>query len=259
MSQDQLVRVTGIPYLAPSRTTHSTILDYAHIIEDPLGIDVDGLIWSFNCIGMDVNPVDNCVDFLGLTKRFDSPSSAPGFSFVVQGGVTCKPFGFDMNDPGLRSAFDAIESTGVSTGLSYTVFSTAQDLTGGVAVPPTTALGLLEALRLLPVRRDSRSSTWVPAWSARPQPRARSSTTVASCTTVLGTPIAVSAGYETKTADILDPEQVAYVSGAVVLARSDVVLQSSLNQSNNDAVVLYERLYMAAVDCLVGKVKVKVY
>ena len=29
--------------------------------------------------------------------------------------------------------------------------------------------------------------------------------------------------------------------------------------TTNDAVALYERLYMAAVDCLIGKVKVKVY
>ena len=153
MSQDQLVRSTAIPYLAPSRVTHSTILDYAHIIEDPLGIDVSGLVWSFNCIGMDVNPVDQCSAFTALTKRWDSPSSGDGASFVVQGGVTCKPFGFDWNDPALKRAFDAIESTGVSTGLSYTVFTDAVDLTGGAAVPPVTATRAAGVLRVLAVRR----------------------------------------------------------------------------------------------------------
>ena len=78
-------------------------------------------------------------------------------------------------------------------------------------------------------------------------------------TTVLGTPVAVSAGYETKTADILDPEQWAYVTGEVVLARSEAQQQSALDTNTNEAVVLYERIYMAAVDCLIGKVKVKVY
>jgi hypothetical protein len=258
MSQDQLVRITGVPYLAPSRVTHSTILDYAHIIEEPLGIDVDGLIWSYNCIGMDVNPLDDCADFLTLTKRFDSPSSGAGSSFVVQGGVTCKPFGFDMNDPALRKAFDAIEATGVSTGLSYTVFTGAVDLTGGVAVPPNTALGLLESYGYLKYAGEPIIHLG-PGMVSQAAAQGAIVNNGGKLSTVLGTPIAVSAGYETKTGDILDPEQVAYVTGAVVLARSEVVLQSSLNQSNNDAVVLYERLYMAAVDCLVGKVKVKVY
>ena len=254
----ELIRVTGIPYLAPSRTTHSTILDYAHIIEQPLGIDVEGLVWSFNCIGMDVNPVDQCSAFTALTKRWDSPSSGDGASFVIQGGVICKPFGFDWNDPALKRAFDAIEATGVSTGLSYTVFTTATDLTGGVAVPPITALGLLEAYGY--ARYAGQPIIHLgPGMISQAAAQGAIVNNGGRLTTVLGTPVAVSAGYETKTADILDPEQWAYVTGEVVLARSEAQQQSALDTNTNDAVVLYERIYMAAVDCLIGKVKVKVY
>jgi hypothetical protein len=78
-------------------------------------------------------------------------------------------------------------------------------------------------------------------------------------TTALGTPIAVSGGNETKTADKLDQDQWAFVTGAVVLARSPITLVNELNRSTNDLVVLYERMYVAGIDCLNAKVKVKVY
>ena len=254
----ELVRITGVPYLAPSRVSHSTILDYAHIIEQPMGLDAQGLVWSYNCIGMDVNPLDDCGDFTTLTKRFDSPSSGDGASFVVQGGVTCKPFGFNMNDPALRAAWDAIEATGVSTGLAYTVFTTATDLTGGTAVPPVTALGLLESYGYLKYAGEPIIHLG-PGMVSQAAAQGAIVNNGGKLSTVLGTPVAVSAGYETKTGGVLDPEQWAYVTGAVVLARGEVVLQSALDTNTNDAVALYERLYMAAVDCLIGKVKVKVY
>jgi hypothetical protein len=38
-----------------------------------------------------------------------------------------------------------------------------------------------------------------------------------------------------------------------------VTLESELNRTTNDVTVLYERLYVAGIDCLLGKVKVKVF
>jgi hypothetical protein len=76
--------------------------------------------------------------------------------------------------------------------------------------------------------------------------------------TLLGTPVAVSVGNESKTAGKLDADQWAFVTGAVVLVRSEAVLASDIDRTTNDQTVLYERLYVAAVDCLNVKAKVKV-
>jgi hypothetical protein len=253
----QLLR-TGIPYLAPSRVPRGSILDYAHIVEDALWLDPEGLIWSYNCIGIDVNPVDDCADFTTLTKRFDTPSSADGASFVIQGGVVCKPFGFNGDDPALRKAFDAQEPEGVSQGLYHTVFSGAVDITPAAAVSPVIALGLLEGYGHLKYAGEPIIHLGPGVVS---QLAANNSITVSNgqIHTALGTPVAVSTGYESKTADKLDAEQWAFVTGAVVLGRSDPVLQNEIDRATNDITVLYERLYVAAVDCVIGKVKVKVY
>lgn len=256
MSQMQVVRST-IPYQAPSRTPRGSILDYAHVVEGVGLNDAEGLVWSYNCIGMEVDAVD-CAAFLGLTKRFDGPSSTDGGMFVIQGGMMCKPFGFNPNDPGIRKAFDAREPEAVSTGLFETVFTDAADLTGGVAVPPVTALGLLEAYGYLDYAGQPILHLG-PGMISQAAAQGAIVNDGGKFTTVLGTPVVVSSGYETKTGGVLDQDQWAFVTGDMVLARSEVVFENSLDQTTNDAVVLYERLYVVGIDCLVGKVKVKVY
>lgn len=255
----EIVRPTGVPFTPPSRgPLGGSILDYAHIIEDALWLDPQGVIWSYNCIGIDVDPIDNCADFTTLTKRFDTPSSADGGSFVIQGGITCKPFGFSGDDPALKAAFDTMEPLGVSRGLSQTLFPAAVDLTPAAAVLPVQALGLLESYGYV-------KYAGVPIIHLGPgmvsQLMANGAVVAngGKLTTALGTPVAVSGGYESKTADKLDQEQWAYVTGAVVLGRGETILRNEHNRTTNDIVVLYERLYVAAIDCLLGKVKVKVY
>jgi hypothetical protein len=255
----QVVQQTGIPFVPPARTPRSSILNIAEVREGISFLDPDGLVWSYNCIGIDVNPID-CAGFTGMTKRFDPPSSTDGAMFVVQGGMTCKPFGFSVDDPNVRKAFEAKEPEGVSTGLYETVFASAADITPGAGgLPPTTALGLLEGKGQLdyagnPIIHLGPGMISMLATNGAIQVGANG-----TLTTLLGTPIAVSAGYETKTAGKLDAEQWAFVSGAMVLARGEVQFQSQLNRENNDITVLYERLYVAGVDCLVAKVKVKVF
>ena len=195
-----------------------------------------------------------------MTKRFDTPASTDGAMFIVQAGMACKPFGFDMNDPAIRKAFEAKEPEGVSTGLYETVFADATDITPGprLSRPPRPS-GCWRA-RGCSTTPGNRSSTWVPASSAcSHEHRHRVDTSGGVLRTALGTPIAVSAGYESKTGGKLDAEQWVFVTGAMVLARGAPILQAELDRTTNDQVVLYERLYVAGIDCLVGKVKVKVY
>jgi len=258
MTQVQLVtQPAGTPFTPPSVVRRGSILDYAEIVESVGFLDPAGLVWSFNCIGVDVDEVA-CAGFTSLTKRFDSPSSSSGAMFVVQEGMHCKPFGFDGNDPAVRKAFEAKEPEGVSIGLHNFVFDTATDIGPATAVTPIQALGLLEG-------KAYTDYAGLPIIHLGPgmvsQLAAQSAIEIngGKLTTALGTPIAVAGGNETKTAGKLDAEQWAFVSGAVVLARSEPILQAELNRADNDMVVLYERLYVAGVDCLNAKVKVKVY
>ena len=171
--------------------------------------------------------------------------------------MRCKPFGFSGDDPGLKDAFNAMEPIGVARGLGMTVFPGATDINGGAAVSPAVALGLLESYGHLNYAGQPIIHLG-PGMVSQLAASQAIIVTNGKLTTALGTPIAVSAGYETKTGDVLDPEQTAYVTGAVVLARSHVVLQHQLDRSTNDITVLYERLYAVAIDCLLGKVQVQV-
>jgi hypothetical protein len=253
-----VVQQTGVPFSPPSRTPHGSVLDHATIREGVSFLDPAGLVWSYNCIGMDVDEVA-CAGFKGLTKRFDPPSSSNGAMFVIQGGVRCKPFGFSGDDPALRAAFDAMEPEGVSTGLHDALFDTAVDLTptsGGVS--PVVSLGLLESYGYLnyaglPIIHLG------PGMISQLAASRAIEVTDGKLHTALGTPVAVSSGYETKSGGKLDQNQWAFVTGAIVLARSEVTLESQIDRSTNDITVLYERLYVAGIDCLIGKVKVQVY
>lgn len=253
----QIVQRTDVPFTPPSQVRRGSVLEYAHIIEGISFLDPAALVWSYNCIGVDVDEV-NCAGFKGLTKRFDSPSSTSGAQFVVQGGMTCKPFGFKGDDPAIRAAFDAKEPEGVSIGLHDYVFDTATDIGPATAVLPVQALGLLEGHAYT----NYAGQPIIHMGPGMVSQLAANNAIVVTDTgvsTVLGTPIAVAGGNETKTAGKLDAEQWAYVSGAVVLARGEVIHQSEINRTTNDIVVLYERMYVAGIDCLNAKVKVKVY
>lgn len=256
MTTVPLVRSVG-PVTPPSRTPRGSILDIATVSNDFSFIGLDGLMESFNCIGVDVDAV-NCSGFKGLTKRFDPPSFTDGVQFNIQSGVRCKGFGFGMDDPRIRAAFEAMEPEGVSIGLHDTLLVNGTDLTPTAgSVTPGQALGILEGAgyasyagqpvihagpSLVSVWANNQAVTW----------------TGTHLETVLGTPIAVSTGNESKTGGKLDAEQWAFVTGAVALWRSEAVLASDIDRTTNEQTVLYERLYVAAIDCLVAKVKVKV-
>jgi hypothetical protein len=248
---------TIAPIRPPSRTPHGSILDIATITDAFPAADAEGLIESYNCIGVDVDAID-CAAFTGMTKRFDPPGFSDGSMFSVQSGVTCKPFGFNPDDPALKAAAAVLEGEGVSIGLYETILVNGTDLTPTAgAVDPQTALGLLEGAGYAsyagqPVIHVG--PMLASLWSQNGAVDVAGS----YLKTRLGTPVAVSAGNESKTGGKLDADQWAFVTGAVVLARSDTVNQWQLDRTTNDMTVLFERLYVVAVDCLVAKVKVNI-
>jgi hypothetical protein len=246
------------PVTVPARPAarFGSILSIA-TITDGLPWDATGMITSFNCIGIDVDAV-NCAGFKGLTKRFDSPSFTNGAMFAIQSGTRCKGFGYEADDPAIRAAFNALEPEGVSIGLHDTLLVNGTDITPATGpVTPMQALGLLE-------------SAGYGGYAGQPVihlgPGIASQLTGVNVLekvgdhleTHLGTPVAVASGVETKTGGKLDANQWGFVTGHVVLARSEVVDQWALDQTTNDMTRLFERLYVAAIDCLVAKVSVKV-
>ena len=241
----------------PSRTPRGSILDIAQVVDGSLPWDPEGLMESYNCIGIDVDTL-NCAGFKGLTKRFDPPSFGDGVMFGVQGGITCKGPGFDLNNPALRAAFEAQEPEGVSIGLHDALLVNGTDLTpASGAVTPIQALGLLEGAGLSGYAGEPvihAGPMLVSLWAGAQAVRVVGS----RVETNIGTPIAVSTGNETKTSDKLDADQWAFVTGAVVLWRSEAVQAADIDRTTNDMTVLYERLYVAAFDCLSAKVQVSV-
>jgi hypothetical protein len=244
-------------YTPPSVPSKGSILDIADIQTGNLPWVATGLVESYNCIGVDVDALA-CAGFKGLTKRFDAPSYGDGSMFNVQAGVTCKGPGFDMNDPALRSAFEAVEPEGVSIGLHDTILVNGTDLTPAAgSVTPAQALGLLEAAG----NTGYSGQAVIHAGPMLASLWASSQTVIKvgnHLETHLGTPVAVSTGNESKTAGKLDTDQWAFVTGSVALWRSEAVQASAIDRVTNDQTTLYERLYVAAIDCFKAKVKVKV-
>lgn len=257
MTTVALVRSVG-PFTPPSRAARGSILDIAEVTSGlSAGLGLEGLIESFNCIGVDVDAI-NCAGFKGLTKRFDPPSFSNGVMFNIQNGIRCKGFGFDRNDPRIKAAVDAMESEGASIGLHDAILVNGTDLTpAGGSVTPAQALGVLEGAGYAGYAGQPVIHVG-PALASQWAAMQAISWTGSRLETHLGTPVAASVGNETKTAGKLDADQWAFVTGHVVLLRSEAVLASDIDRATNEQTVLYERLYVAAVDCLVAKVKVKV-
>lgn len=204
-------------------------------------------------------------------KVFAGPVWQDGIRFAVYSGLTCHSPGWDPSEGEgrLRAAFEASESVGVERALMQSRFtgaaggSAATDLTpAGGAVDPTVGMAILEAhascnyggaptihaprgIGLLLFRNGGAVRVGDQFFSAQ------------------GAKLASGGGYEcpnnspTNTAPAAD-ERWMYASGEVVLARSEMTVVSELNRSTDDAVVLAERLYVAAVDCYVSAVRVKV-
>jgi hypothetical protein len=256
MTTISLVTTAG-PFTPPSRQPRSGILDIATVSDDFSFAGLVGLIESYNCVGVDVDAVD-CTGFKGLTKRFDPPSFSDGHMFSVQTGVRCKGFGFDPDDSRIKAAFAAMEAEGVAVGIHDTILVNGTDLTPASGpVTPVEALGILEGVGYGSYAGEP--VIWLgPGVTAMLSGAQALVRTAGHLETNLGTQVAVSSGVETKSNGKLDPEQWAFVTGAVVILRSDLVSQNALDRSSNEFTVLAERLYIAAVDCLVAKVKVKV-
>lgn len=210
--------------------------------------------------------------YTSTSKNFETPTWQDGIRFAVYGGIKCKGPGFDMAaaESKTQAAFEAMESVGVERALMTTRFvagtgwTAATDLTpAGGAVSASIGLALLEG--------DAACKyAGTPVIHA---PRAVASllSTIGAgldregnrLVSKLGTPIAAGGGYAcpnnspTGTAPAAG-EAWMYASGAVRVARGELLVKSDIDRDQNDVYILAERAYVAAVDCYTAAVRVKV-
>jgi hypothetical protein len=266
------------PAPAPLRGT----LLHAASVESPSGFrmvhETEALFDSFNCMRFQAE-TDGWCGPATEAKELASPNWTHGFRFAVQGGVQCKAIGFDMDEASakVRKAFETGESAGVERALMRagfidgpadpdgevgdTLWDAAVDITpAGGAVVPAVGVALLEGFMA-----DNYAGT-----PTLHLPRTIASLLVGverlvfsgdTLNTKLGSKVAAGAGYDYPN---LGPdgtpaaagERWLYASGEVYINRGEVVLREGFDQSNNDVIVLVERPYMAALDCLTVAIRV---
>lgn len=205
-----------------------------------------------------------------VSKTFVGPSWQDGFRFAVYAGAVCKSF-TPLDESRLRDAYLSNESFGVEAALMVqrfrvngTSWAAATDLTpAGGAVTPQVGLAILEGNA---------------SWNYAGVPTIHAPRSIGSILgqnnqivregdafyTFQGSKLASGAGYEKNNTSPAGATPTAgelwmYVSGEVVLARGDLIVESGTNRDTNELFSLVERLYVGAVDCYTAAVRVKLY
>lgn len=209
-----------------------------------------------------------------VTKTDSATSWQDGIRFAVYGLLKCKPLGLFGGDDithdaeaELRRIFEATESLAVERALMQTrftvngaVWAAATDLTPtpGTAVKPDQALALLEghaASRYAGVPTIHAPRGIGTQWAkfgmiSRDGDAFRTS---------MGSKVAADGGYDSPsngpagTAPATGNTWV-YASGEVAVARSEIIVASSMKYDTNEVYTLIERQYVATVDCYTAAV-----
>lgn len=263
----QIIRAQTVDAPTPEKLRGS-ILDAATIHEGMAWIgDQDDPFPAYNCLSLRTLPgfcyVGGTVGVPDGEKDFDVvPWSSAAKPFGVYGGLQCKPVGSDLSPARVRDAFLAREGTAVEMGLMEGLLSSAEvvSLPAGVTADVRQGIAWLEG-------HAACHYAGVPTLHL---PRGAASILAAGggvesdgnmLRTRLGSKIAAGGGYDclNQAPDGTNsPSGKAwlYVSGEVVLWRSDLGVHDAFDTTNNDQFVLAERIYMAAVDCYMAAVQI---
>ena len=266
--------VTATYPVAPEVTPlKGTLLDVATVRDGIAWMDGNDLWASSAAMQFGAAPV-----FCGVNaKDLDNNEVdwVSGIQFGAYGGFTCKPIGTDLAEMEsvVREGFLRGESTAVERALMTQRFiadpetpdrwAAPVDITpAGGAVKPALGVALLEGF-------------YPTVYTGSPvihMPRAIASLLLGVdgvsmngdvIETKLGSKVAAGAGYDYPNVgptgvNAPDGEKWLYATGAVYLGRGDMTVQAGFDQSTNDAVILGERAYIAAVDGPVVAVRVQV-
>lgn len=269
-----------VPAPAPLR---GTLLDAATITEAYASQGTTALFSTLSCITVDHVATFPCPtpDPAPDPKTFESLSWQDGITFAVQTGIICKTVGFDIevNEAELERVVANKESVAVARALMTQRFADggtanwdeATDLTpAGGAVDPVVGLAMLEGHAS--VHYAGAPTLHVPRTigSLLINKYAAIEYNGDTLVTELGSKVAADGGYESPNLGPDGTEPAAgelwlYASGEVSVAGGKQTLQGGLDlvedQAGDDSNryrILWERPYIAAVDCYTAAVRVKV-
>jgi hypothetical protein len=213
-----------------------------------------------------------------VNKTFDALSWQDAITFAVQAGVTCKTVGFDpqVSEADLSRVVSNKESVAVARALMVQRFvdggsanwDAATDLTpAGGAVDPVVGLAMLEGHAS--IHYAGAPTLHVPRTigSLLINKYAAISYDGDTLVTELGSKVAADGGYESPNngptgAAPAAGEQWLYATGEVVVAGGDPIVRGGLDLTettdSNRYRILWERPYIATVDCYTAAVRVKV-
>jgi hypothetical protein len=264
---EMLVRAPAFTFPDPVKP-HSTLLDVASVQEGIGFMEPQGLAESYNCMILDATPVWPCPTTPSPKSFSDAPVWVDGIRFAVYGGIKCKGPGFSMEggEDKARQAFLAGESVGVERALMTQRFTTALGTTNvtptGGAVNPALGLSILEShaaclyvgAPIIHMSRGMASLLAGPGYLVE---------VGGHLETKMGSKIAAGGGYGCPNkgpsgANAAQDTNWMYASGAVAVARGDLLVASDIDRTTNDIFILVERAYVAAVDCYTAAINVKI-
>ena len=257
------------------------VLTHADIVEGLEGpVPPSGAFGlSFNCLETAV-PTELCPTPTE-PKEFEAPGTIDGFDFAVYGGLSCKPFGFDV-ETGLQEierVFALKETRGVERALMETrfVLGPDDDPGAGVANRWPAATDITPAGGAVSAKVGLAMLEGFAAGEYSGQPTLHIPYTVGSFLageqvieaqggkfyTRLGAKAAVSPGYGGPNngpdgTEPTDGELWLYATGEVMVARSKSRSFSLHDQYTNDIYALAERRYIVAIDCFAAAIRVSV-
>jgi hypothetical protein len=274
------VTQVAYPTAPPTEPRRGTLLDVATVSDSGIRwLDGNDLFDSYNCMKFQAE-ADFCAPNV---KDFDQAAVwQNGWRFAVYGGVQCKAVGLDMDrmQDEVRRVFEAGESVGVEKALMRTRFRQGEDrdpdavgtdFAWDAPVDITPAGGAVSAQAGLAIIEGHAAANYVG------MPIIHAPVTVASALTLnaviefdgnvlktaLGSRVAAGAGYDWPNlgpdgAEAPAGEKWLYATGGVLINKGSLEIRQAIAFEDNDVFVLAERGYIAAVDCYVAAVRVKV-
>jgi hypothetical protein len=244
-----------------------TLYDVAPPVENYSWVDPVDIFTTMNCLGSRATGV---VCGTPGTKTFDTPTWVDGARFAGYAGVVCKGpgSGGSADAADVQAAFERIESRIAEQGLVEAVLSeqpaspTDRTPTPGTAINPQRGLAILEeyAAGLY----AGVATLHIPRGIAQYLSQSGAIDTSGNVWhTNVGTKVSAGGGYALVNKGPNNAAATAgafwmWVTGEVLILRSDVIAVNEMSRINNDNQVLVERAFIAAVDCLVGAVLVAV-
>lgn len=264
--------MTTVPLIRPREVVapdverlRGTLYDVAPPRDDYKWVDPADIMSTLNCMATrTTDPVCGSPD----AKTFDFPTWVDGARFAAYGGVKCMGIGGnqDMVDEAAR-VWERVESRAVEQGLVENVLSEVaagadKTPTPGTSVSPQKGLTILEEFAA--GNYAGVPTVHIPRGIAQYLSQNGALDTSGSAfRTAIGSKVSAGGGYALVNKG---PNNVAaaagkfwmWVTGEVLIVRSGVVAQSELHRVNNENIILVERAFIAAVDCLVAAVLVEV-